>query len=119
MTRIAYYRVSTGDQSIEAQRLMILQLAEPPPKRRDPLALGRDAGLACLVCFQQLRGKSIADVRSQTLHEASGVGHVGVERKPEAKAELGVILKERVRPSRPAPFPVRGIGSCGQITPIN
>src|SRR5262245_12249789 len=39
-------------ESIETQRLGVLQFTKPPPQRRDPLALSRNARLASLVRFQ-------------------------------------------------------------------
>ena len=73
---------------------------------RHPFALGADLGLSHLRRIEQCSNQVLAHARGQLPAQAMRQAQVQVGRQPEAQAELGVVLEQRVRPGRAAPLVV-------------
>src|SRR5581483_5062124 len=56
---------------------------------------------------------------SEPLHQRTRVLRLLVDRKPKAKSELGIILKERVRPRRPAALGILRPRRGGEIAAVD
>ena len=94
------------DHRQEIARRFAVLLEEPGLQFGDADSLGADFRLLNLRCIENAVGKFLADDRSKIAQERPREVEMLVGGKPEPKAELGIVFEQRIRPSRPAPFPV-------------
>ncbi len=63
----------------------------------------------------QLGRDRVAQAGQQALHPLAML----IDGEPEAQPEFGIVLKQGVRPGRPAPVGVGGVGGAWQVAAIN
>ena len=81
--------------------------------------LGEDRLLVRLLGVEDGRGEGFADRRRQRLEQRAGRPLLRLETQPDAQAELGVVLEERVGPRRSPALAVGGPGGGGQVAPVD
>ena len=78
-----------------------------------------DAGLIALVGMQQAIHQRLGQFRRLLTQQLFGAAAALIEGHAEAEAEFGVVFKQRIAPSRSAPFSVGGPGGGGQIAAVD
>jgi hypothetical protein len=109
---------SVGDRGeppslVASDRLQLL------PESRDALALGLDPRLAVLIGAENRADELVADVCGQRSQQPLRRCDLSVDREPETESELGVVLEQRVRPSRPAAVGVLCVWSGGEVPAVD
>ena len=92
---------------------------EPSLELGHALALGWSSDSDQLRCLEDGVDEVGAELVAQLGQAPSGELEVAVGRKPQAEAELGVVLEQRVGPGGPAAFGVGGPGRGGQVPAVD
>ena len=78
-----------------------------------------DLGLGFLSSADQIGGKLRADRRRQPRHQRLRKGLLLIQRRSHAESELGIVLKERVRPRGSAALRIEGVRCCRQVAAVD
>ncbi len=100
-----------GLERLDARQLL--------PQLDDALALGGDAGLGRLVGVDDRLDQAFTDLGRHLAKQLVPLLLVLVDRQPEAEAELGVVLEQRVRPGRAAAVAVLRVGRRRQVAAVD
>jgi len=96
-----------------------LQRAEAFPEGGHPFPLGPDRGVAVLDGPEEGVREVLPDLPGELADEFPRPRLVRIHRQADPVAELGVVLEEGVRPRRPPPVLVDGVGRGGEVASVN